>query len=99
VRRPRITASQLCLLLVGGIAGVVFTGVYKTHSTVHAQEVFSGISNCITVVPKSWGEFKGGSAYGLAFQDQDGNVRFVLHPACGSANSPAAPIDLEIRRR
>jgi len=62
-----------------------------------------GVTNCIAVVPSSWGDFKGGSSYGLAFQDKDGNVRFVLHPSCGSVNSPLEPaaesIDLEIMRR
>jgi hypothetical protein len=30
---------------------------------VHAQEYFSGVTNCITVDPKSWGAFKGGSEF------------------------------------
>lgn len=61
------------------------------------------VSNCMTVVPKSWGDFKGGSQYGLAFEDDKGVVRFVQHPSCGDINSSAEPpvesIDLEIRRR
>lgn len=84
---------------VGGVVGRVTTPDLK----VQAQERFSGITNCITVVPRTWGEFKGGSDYGLAFEDEKGVVRFVLHPTCGSVNSPAepppVPIDLEIQRR
>jgi hypothetical protein len=84
---------------VGGIAG----RVTAPATQVHAQEQFSGVTNCITMVPKSWGDFKGASSYGLAFVDDKGVVRFVLHPSCGSVNSPAmpppAPIDLEVQRR
>lgn len=91
------------LLGLAVLAGVALGRMHAPRSTVHAQERFSGVTDCVTVVPKSWGEFKGGSDYGLAFQDKDGNLRFVLHPSCGSVNSPAepppAPIDLEIERK
>jgi hypothetical protein len=98
----------LSLCKVSAIGLAVFLGMTigrtrAPQSTVHAQDRFTGTTNCITVVPKSWGDFKGGSDYGLAFQDKDGNVRFVLHPSCGSVNSPMEPapatIDLEIERR
>jgi hypothetical protein len=91
------------MVLVAGIAGGVAGRLSVPATRVQAQEHFSGITNCITVVPRSWGDFKGGSDYGLAFQDDKGVVRFVLHPNCGSVNSPAEPppmpIDLEIQRR
>ncbi|HVU44553.1 MAG TPA: hypothetical protein VHD85_00415 [Terracidiphilus sp.] len=89
--------------IAGGVAGRVSSLLSAPAAQVQAQERFSGITNCITVVPRSWGDFKGGSDYGLAFQDDKGVVRFVLHPSCGSVNSPAepppVPIDLEIQRR
>ena len=70
---------------------------------VHAQETYGGLTSCVTVVPKSWGEFKGGSEYGLAFEDENGVLRFVLHPSCGSTDSRSAPstslMDLEVQRR
>jgi hypothetical protein len=91
------------MLLLAGIAGGVAGRMSAPETKVHAQEHFSGITNCITVVPKTWGDFKGGSDFGLAFEDEKGVVRFVLHPSCGSVNSPAEPppmaIDLEIQRR
>lgn len=97
---------SLCKLSAIGLAvliGVVIGRMRAPQSTVQAQDRFTGAINCVTVVPKSWGDFKGGSDYGLAFQDKDGNVRFVLHPSCGSVNSPIEPpvatIDLEIERR
>jgi hypothetical protein len=98
-----IRLSEVGLLLLAGVVGNVLGRMRTSENTVHAQERFSGITNCVTVVPKSWGAFKGGSDYGLAFQDDQGVIRFVLHPTCGSVNSPAepppAPIDLEVQRR
>lgn len=91
------------VILLAGLAGGVVGRMTSVTPTVQAKEYFGGVTNCVTVVPKSWGEFKGGSEYGLAFQDDEGVVRFVLHPSCGSVNSPAAPpiapIDLEVQRR
>jgi len=89
--------------IAGGVAGRVTTLLSAPAMGVHAQEHFSGVTNCVTAVPKDWGEFKGGSEYGLAFEDYKGVVRFVLHPSCGSLNSPGEPppmaIDLEVQRR
>jgi hypothetical protein len=96
--------GKLGILALTLLLGIVLGRMQDAQpATVHAQEKFSGVINCITVVPKSWGDFKGGSDYGLAFQDKDGNVRFLLHPSCGSLNSPMEPpparIDLELERR
>jgi hypothetical protein len=100
--RP-VTFGKLGMFLLAGLIGGILGRAHNPESQVHAQERFSGITNCVTVVPKSWGEFKGGSDYGLAFQDDTGTVRFLLHPTCGSVNSPGepppAPIDLEVQRR
>lgn len=99
----RVGFGTVGMLLVAAIAGGVAGRVTSPAAKVQAQERFTGITNCVTAVPKSWGEFKGGSDYGLAFEDDKGVVRFVLHPSCGSLNSPAEPppmaIDLEVQRR
>jgi hypothetical protein len=52
-------------------------------------------SQCISIVPKAWGEYRGGSAQsGLSFEDSSGTLRFVTNLPCG-----AVPIvALEIRR-
>ncbi len=93
----------LGMVFVAALAGSVAGRLTAPATEVHAQEYFSGVTNCVTAVPRSWGEFKGGSEYGLAFEDDKGVVRFVLHPSCGSVISPAAPpiapIDLEVQRR
>jgi hypothetical protein len=103
LNRNLIRIGRVAAFVLAGIAGGIVGRVSAPAAKVHAQEKFSGIGDCTAVVPKSWGEFKGASEYGLAFQDENGVVRFVLHPACTAVNSPAepppAPIDLEVKRR
>ncbi len=103
VRRRITVLAKFGAIFLAGFVGGVLMHTHTPGETVHAQDQFSGGTNCITVVPKTWGNFKGGSAYGLAFEDHEGNVRFILRPTCGSLNSPAEPpaaqIDLEIQRR
>jgi hypothetical protein len=81
---------SLGIALLPGLAGGSVGRMMASVTGVHAQEYFSGVTNRITVVPKSWGAFKGGSEYGLAFEHEKGVVRFVQHPICGSVNSPEA---------
>jgi hypothetical protein len=71
---------------------------YNPVSTVHAQDSYS---NCVVSVPKDWGEFRGGSEFGLAFEDQLGTLRFMLHPPCGSLNAPTdnTSVDLKVIRK
>ena len=93
-------------IAAAGVIGVFVGQASHPRQAVHAEDYqadhFTGVTNCVTAVPKSWGDFKGGSTYGLAFQDSNGVVRFILHPSCGSVNSPAeppvSPIDLKIER-
>jgi hypothetical protein len=50
---------------------------------------------CVASVPKSWGQFRGGSAQsGLAFEDQQGTLRFLTNVPCDGTPWVA----LEIRR-
>jgi hypothetical protein len=103
VKRNLIRLGRIACFLLVGFAGCILGRMTAPAANVHAEEKFTGITNCVAVVPKSWGDFRGASDYGLAFQDENGVVRFVLHPACASLNSPAepppAPIDLEVQRR
>jgi hypothetical protein len=91
------------MLLLAGLIGSLVTRLHNPGLKVHAQETSGSTPICTSMVPKSWGEFKGGSDYGLAFEDQNGTLRFVLHPACGSLNSTGdqspPPIDLEVQRK
>src|ERR1700722_17777550 len=98
--------GSLGFAMVGVITGAVlstrFHGSEQT-AVVHAQDQFTTFAGCISGVPKSWGDFKGASSYGLAFQDDKGTVRFVQHPLCGSAlnenSAPVPSLGLEIVRR
>jgi hypothetical protein len=92
--------------LAGGIAGAALATTLHTHSqpaVVHAQDQFTTIGGCVSAVPKSWGHFVGASTYGLAFEDEQGTVRFIQHPVCGNAlsisSAPSATVDQEIVRR
>jgi hypothetical protein len=70
---------------------------------VHAQDQPYNLAACIAAAPKAWGEFRGASSEGLAFEDQDGTLRFVQHPTCSPNNSasniPKSAIDLEVLRK
>lgn len=90
------------LLLLGltvGFAGARFT----TVSPVHAQSQSYETGVCATSVPKSWGEFRGASAYGLAFEDDAGTIRLIRNPSCDSGISSSAngsqTVDLKIDRK
>ena len=46
---------------------------------------FDPETQCVAKVPRAWGEYKGGSSQsGLAFQAQDGTLRFVTNLPCGA---------------
>lgn len=52
-------------------------------------------SQCVSVVPRSWGIYRGGSNQaGLAFEASDGTLRFVTNLPCGAVPAVA----LEVRR-
>ena len=93
--------GKIVLVLFVGVIGAAVGRLYPSGSSVHAQEKAIEPTGCMVGVPKSWGEYKGASAYGLAFQDQNGTLRYLLHPTCGNFNSPSENpyVDLEVLRR
>ena len=98
--------GPLGFTMVGAIAGAMiasgFHGVERT-AVVHAQDQFTTFAGCVSSVPTSWGDFMGASSYGLAFQDDQGTVRFVQHPVCGNAgpgtSAPIPSLGLEVVRK
>jgi hypothetical protein len=55
----------------------------------------SAIRKCVSTVPRSWGQYRGGSNQaGLAFEASDGTLRFVTNLPCGATPVVA----LEVRR-
>lgn len=93
--------GRAAVVLLAGVIGGVVGRNYPSPVLVHAQEKYYGTPSCSVTVPKSWGEFKGASAYGLAFEDPNGTLRFMLHPSCGNLGSPTdtGTLDLELQRR
>ena len=59
---------------------------------VHAQEYLSGVTNCVTVVPKSWDAFKGRSEYGIAFGDEKGTQELFTLPRTPAKSLQAADL-------
>jgi hypothetical protein len=56
------------------------------------QEAFG---TCVSRVPQSWGEYKGGSEQsGVAFEDSHGTLRFVTSFPC-SGDVPTAALVVE----
>jgi hypothetical protein len=94
--------KALLLVAFGGVLGWMIA-IALPPRPVRAQDRLADFGGCTSVVPKSWGEFKGGSDFGLAFQDDSGRVRFLQHPTCTDLASPASiarpPIDLQIERQ
>jgi hypothetical protein len=54
-------------------------------ASVNASAPQFGDSQCVSSVPRSWGQFRGGSSQvGLAFEASDGTLRFVTNLPCGA---------------
>jgi len=42
-------------------------------------------AQCVATVPKTWGQYRGGSAQsGLSFEDANGTLRFITNLPCGA---------------
>ena len=56
---------------------------------------------CVILVPADWGEFKGMSRWGLAFEDKDGILRLIDQMPCsldrGQTGVPR--VSVEVHRR
>lgn len=91
--------SLVLLGILIGIAGSRFSAV----TPVHAHGEFAETQLCMATVPKSWGEFKGASEFGIAFEDEGGVIRFLRNPSCGnglsSTGNPLPSVDLKLERK
>jgi hypothetical protein len=86
-------ASAKINLAADGAVYASDAGASHTHGSDATQ--FRTDAQCVSTVPRSWGEYRGGSNQaGLAFEASDGTLRFVTNLPCG-----AVPvIALEVRR-
>lgn len=101
MNRTLVRLGKVGMFLLVGIAGGMVGRYYNPASAVRAQGNTDAYANCIVSVPKAWGEFRGSSEFGLAFEDQNGTLRFLLHPPCGSMDTPTESngVDLKVIRR
>jgi len=80
-------------MLVALISGL--TGYFLARKTSAGPQLGIGQPMCVSEVPSSWGQFKGGSEQaGFAFEDSGGTLRFVTSVPCGAVPQVA----LEIHR-
>lgn len=87
--KRRITAIVLLVILI-----LVAVKIFEAKTTNAADQDEFGV--CVSHVPQSWGQFKGGSEQsGLAFEDGQGTLRFITNIPC---NSSVPTIALEVRR-
>ncbi len=90
-------------LLLFGVSTGFLASRFTAVPPVHAQWQASETGLCVASVPKSWGEFRGASGYGLAFEDQDGTIRFLRNPSCeseaSSTSNPLPLVDLKVGRK
>ncbi len=94
--------QNLLLLIAGALLCLVVEGFLKARP-VHAEDQLSSGTVCVAQVPIAWGEYRGSSDYGLTFEDENGTLRFVVHPPCGATSSsnpvPLPTIDLMLERK
>ena len=80
------------LVLITLLALIAFK-LYATEAAPKPAQLWS--PGCVTTIPKSWGQFKGGNSQtGIAFEDNSGTLRFLTNIPCGGTPLVA----LEVRR-
>jgi hypothetical protein len=81
-------AAGLLLFASGATAAnisAVRAGARTVSAAAPGVAQFDPETQCVAKVPRTWGEFKGGSSQsGLAFQAPDGTLRFLTNLPCGS---------------
>jgi hypothetical protein len=102
-KETKMKVWQVVSLVVLGISLGVAGSRFLAVAPVQAHGQFAETELCATSVPKSWGEFRGASEYGIAFEDQNGTIRFLRSPSCvnglSSTGSPLPPVDLKLERK
>jgi hypothetical protein len=89
-RTLKCSTLAVLIFFLGATAANVAAGkpsVKSASSGASSKEIpqFDSEAQCVSSVPRAWGEFKGGSAQaGLAFQAPDGTLRFLTNLPCGS---------------
>ena len=54
----------------------------------------SQTARCSATVPRDWGEFRGATDQGFAYEDQNGTVRIIRQLPCPGLGTPQIAIEL-----
>lgn len=80
----RAAAVALAFVALGAASANVRASLSPATAPAAVPQ-FDSEAQCVSSVPRAWGEYKGGSAQaGLAFQAPDGTLRFLTNLPCGS---------------
>jgi hypothetical protein len=86
--------------LLRGVIAITALVVLVPQLPIATAQSDSGPSTCVATVPAGWGEFKGASEFGLAFQDSSGTLRFVRNTICQVSGTQVVPVvSLEVHRK
>ena len=80
----------LLLLLLAGTSGF-YAGQRQQERTVYAA---SSSARCPFAVPRDWGDFKGASQWGFAFEDSNGTIRVFSQLPC-SVGQPHLAVEMK----
>jgi hypothetical protein len=84
-----------CSLRVLLLTSLIYSGIAFSPSA--REQTASASARCQVNVPSEWGDFVGGSNYGLAFRDNQGTIRFVTQMPCGLEGP--VNVALQIKRK
>ncbi|MGH9747594.1 MAG: hypothetical protein ACRD59_15980 [Candidatus Acidiferrales bacterium] len=86
-------SQKSAFVAIIALLALIAIKLYATQAAPRPAQLWN--PGCVATVPKSWGQFKGGSAQsGLAFEDNTGTLRFLTNIPCGATPLVA----LEVRR-
>ena len=80
----------LLLLLLAGTSGF-YAEHWQQERTVYAA---SSSARCQFAVPRDWGDFKGASQWGFAFEDSNGTIRVFSQLPC-SVGQPHLTVEMK----
>ena len=81
---------RMTLLVLLAALGGFYLG-QRRESTVYAQ---THSARCTVSVPRAWGDFKGASQWGFAFEDSSGTIRTFSQLPCG-VGTPHLAIEMK----
>ncbi len=72
-----------------------FSGSYLGSADPPTVSAQTQTARCTAEVPRNWGEFRGATEQGFAFEDQAGTVRIIRQLPCPGLGPPQVAIELQ----